>query len=221
MSKFQPISITVLHFPQAEWPAIGHLNTLLGAMHDLVMRMDAGLMLYNFSRGQRNLAKEQKSESSFQTFRKWMRIAGRDGAVAVVDLEDAVLGANDAVSGCPSLFPEIDRTKTKAAINLFKQYFPMRRDIRDAASHTVMPFKSKKKIDEHSIVKGIETEHMRIAPGSRTTLSEIFFDRKYTMNFEGGVVSYEVSAESVLKATEIVTTFYQAFPQRFRDLRIG
>ncbi len=139
----------------------------------------------------------------------WQTIAGRDGANTLwhVGKSMETIRARLQKTACPTLVSLVDFSQTREAIRQFKAAFPEFYGLRIALAHS-----GEISADMHHGVSGpLSKLGITFNAGSTTFFENCFVGRSFAATFEGKLLSYDISMDSLNQLDRIKKIFFSAF----------
>jgi hypothetical protein len=189
--------------------------------------LGAALSLFDYCDKQRRICREtlaaaprdEIARATRRTMFSWQLVAARDGAMTIYHFATAMDGIDQTVATCPTLLALMNRPMRKAANQYFRQYFPSYIDIRDAVVHTAEKTKTPEKPAEHAHKAAYESSAMRILEGSTLVITNTLEGRRFTNTWEGRVLAFELSQETVNQLDNVKAQMWTAFREAERQTR--
>lgn len=181
-----------------------------------VRDMQTALRLFDFTSANQAGARQQPYENKqAQAFLEissgWQMVAARDGAMTIYHFATALAGIRETVSASPTLYGLVDMLKLKAANQLLHKRFPNFGDVRNAVAHVADKMKTPSKYDEHSFSGSMNNAAIKADNISGLTISNMLMDRKYANTWNGKLLEYEISGETVASLNEIKSEVWSIF----------
>jgi hypothetical protein len=189
---------------QDERQFAGDLGLALVHMDTFADNFVDDLKLFDFCEGQPNA-----DASAALTLVKWRMVAARDGSMNIFHFYRAMKSAEKNLAKCPSLSGQVDRKKMKEANKMFSTHFPRFEEIRNSVGHAADNLLHPDKNEKHNIRGGARDGHIWVGEVTRSATG--LFGRTFTTTYEGALVSYEVSPDTLIKLLAVKRAFFSAF----------
>lgn len=203
---------------EEEKDAVFHLRGVLSSALSKYRDIEAALVLFDHAHAEMaSLLKagEQMSPRG-RLLVAWQRIAARDSALRIIDLEEALRAANGYLKDAPEFAQTCNRGAISKAFSLFDTHFPERAGVRNAAAHTADATKNARKRAKHTVSGSIDIPGFVRAENMAGGLimTDNLLNRTYTATFDNKVVRHEMTQETSDRLAEILETFFSCFPER-------
>ncbi|MFN3657147.1 MAG: hypothetical protein ACK4UO_07825 [Pseudolabrys sp.] len=191
-----------LILPDAEQKdAIEHM-TYLAELWSAVLQFNHALNLFDFC--------ERKRPDEYG----WKLIAARDGAWSIYNFGSIMQYFRAGFGTIPTLSRMIEHDSLRTAQKLFDSSFPDFPLIRHALAHVPESTMNQEKRDKN-YYKGSFTSDGMIVEGDQTLImiKNSLKGRKYQTTFNGRLLSYELSEETLKKLIQAKDIFFSGFKQ--------
>ena len=146
----------------------------------------------------------------------WVVIAARDGAMSIYHFGCTMDGLVETMGKAPGLRTKYGRP-LKLVRKQFEEAFPSFFKVRHAIAHSAERNKSPEKIEEHSLVGPWKTSRMEFTAAEGVAMSGMLTDvldnRTWSSTWDGQVVSYEISVETLANLVKFRDEIYLAFSE--------
>lgn len=210
--------IPIHAFPEEEKDAARQLQTSVTEVEMQRSSFHAALSLYDYCSIGVTTALERGDFGTRKLFGSWQLIAMRDGAMTINHFWHALHGANGAIAKCPTLSPLVRRDSLGKAFDLYREAFPRSEAVRHGVAHSAEMTKNQKQFTRHA------SEGSWNAPGIDIEGDQIFFggsaaNREFITNFEGVIVSYELSQPTMNTLDECCALLRESLSDACEELR--
>ena len=211
--------IPVHAFPDEEREAARQLQMSVAAVEMQCSSFQAALSLYDYCSVHVTTALERGDFETRRLLGSWQHIAMRDGAMTIYHFWHALQGANGAIAKCPTLSPLVRRDSLGTAFDVYRAAFPRSEAVRHGVSHSAEMTKNQKKFTKHVAEGPWNAPGIDISEGV-----EIFFggssaDRQFIINFEGAIVSYELSSTTMATLNKCYALLCESLNAACEELR--
>lgn len=205
--------------PPEEHDAVRVLENLLCELENYARAFQAALRLYNFSSGQgrQQLAAHRAQGGSIDDstelsnmLSEWGRIAARDGAMSIYHFYKAMEGIRDSIGSSPTLLGLVDISTLRYTVKLFKSKFPYVERMRNALAHAA-EFRQTVQKDRRNTARGKQKGFGYDSSGPYTIIQNSIIHGAYTATYEGQIIKYDISDESLNQMLRAKDAFYNAF----------
>jgi hypothetical protein len=194
--------------PESEKPAAGTLAMALVGMHEHAKDFASDLELFEnlltaltpFS----NAGKEIRRQA-----REWSMVAARDGSMNIYHFGKSIVSAEKSLALCESLVERVDKSRLGKANKLFRQSFPQHERIRHTVGHMAEFMTDPTKSKKHEIKGGWSDATSTVGP--HTSFVTSLAGRNFITTYEGNLVSYKISKETLDRLIEVKREFYSGF----------
>lgn len=219
--------IVTTAIPKAEYDATLRLARSLNDLHRYVQSFKSALRLFDFSR-ERQIASAQETAVKIQQLMSnpdpkaaremideslihsdWCNIACRDGAMTLYHFGKTLHNIRAALGECKTVNSMVEPAPLRHATKQFEGAFPDFEAMRHAIAHANELWKNVAKYLQNAIRGGYTKGNISISGGS--ALTSMLNNRHFAMTFEGRLVSYEMSEETLNKMVEIQNEYYSGF----------
>jgi hypothetical protein len=173
---------------------------------------------------------------------QWHTIAARDGAMTIYHFSDIIIGTSQTVKSCKPLDSLFDWKQYRAAINLYKQFFPTGETMRNAVGHSGEMLSQPAALRHNAFRGSYKGPGLTIGPdgirgGGPSQMTSIGYSgpswdggvilrdcmqgRIYTATKSGSLLTYELSQNSLDKLERVAESFISAFPDDPEDSQIA
>ena len=193
-----PLLWPSLATPPAETAGIKDLYAHLTGLAYSIEAWEAGLRLYE-------TAKQPPSSISRSVARRWRFVACNECVLELYHLRARLERIQSVqLRKCPSLRAGIDMSKLRSARKRLDEYFPDIEPLRHATTH-----------------RGENEAHPEVhAPDGQFALSGFRDDDVYSAPYEGKLRQLEMTNQSLVRITEVVTEFLSAFVAASAELEM-
>lgn len=201
--------------PDNEGDAAWLVETALSGFEGHVRDFNAALTLFDFSEAEMRRSQAGPQHPAFG----WMFVAARDGGMSIYHAYTVLDGVRHTLATTKELTALVDRKALKAAGGVFHTHFRSFVDVRDAIAHIGEKMKTPEKFAEHSFSGSFEREGIKAENVKGLTLTNHLAGRRYTNTWEGKLMTYELSGESLARLDEAKQHLWSAFRQAEADTR--
>lgn len=200
-------------------------NCLVG-MASYVQHLEDAVALYDSCRAtETKLQREHQAEGALEgvpspqywarhrkimQVSRWHILAARDGAMSVYHFAKSMDGATNFRS-CRPLISLVDREGLRDARKYFSASFPSLVGIRHAVSHAAEMTDSVESFAEHALKEGYEGYGHKFESGGSLVMNSLY-NRTFLTMFEGRVLTYDLTQETLAKLIDITRRVYGTFP---------
>ncbi|MPZ55958.1 MAG: hypothetical protein GEU91_05535 [Rhizobiales bacterium] len=179
------------------------LESALLELDGYIKKFECALQIFDYSRGRKEeLLKDIEYDmSDFFNMMGWERVAARDGAMTIWHFAKCLAGIRSRLNEVPTINAKVNHTELRTAAKLFESKFKDFEDVRNAVAHIAELHKNSQASDFNSI-------H---AAGGSHRMSENFHGRTFASSFEGKLVHYTVSQETLNDLIAIKDRAFDAF----------
>jgi hypothetical protein len=124
-----------------------------------------------------------------------------------------------ALGSCPTANSLVDPAPLRLTSKKFDAQFPDFISLRHAIAHASDLWKNVTSFIKNALTGVLAGLPIVIARGARVVIRNSLFNQQYSTTFEGRLVSYEISAETLRRLIIIKNEFYSAF--RPAEKRLG
>jgi hypothetical protein len=190
-------------------------------MGSFIMNFQSALSLLDWAEVERqkvrssnagNISPSKESMDLFDLLTQWQNIAFRDGAMSIWHFYHSIEGIKKSLNLCKSLHKTVKDRKMDGPINKFKMLFPGFKKIRHAVAHAGENHQDAANSRKNSISGAYEADGIVMADTAKNA-SFIGFrsGRKYQHTYQGEMVSYELSHQSLSNLVEIQEMVFATF----------
>jgi len=213
--------LSPLAFPEEkDMEAASLISHGLYDLQNHVNAFESALLLFDYCLAQRvaflQIINQPGADSPLpnifdQPWLDWPLIAARDAGMTIHHFYVAFDGIRQTMATSQPIASLCDKELMKSADSLFKMKFRNFIDLRDSIAHVSDKMKNAKKVSEHAFTGSLESRIVRGDNLSRLTISNVLDGRKFTNTWEGKIVSYEISAESLAHLNFVKQKVWDAF----------
>jgi hypothetical protein len=198
--------------PEAERANAQAINLNLHALKRCVNTFEAALKLFDFSaptpdRPDRHSMPHEVYQIAqkdwmdrIQLATEWMRIAAKSGAMSIYEFHRIEQAIDNMIARCPTIEAAIDKNARKNASRLFADAFPNFADIRGIAAHGWENSATPEKVLKNAL-----------KDFGSVLISEGLHGRDYVNSFEGKMISYSVSQDTLDRLSAVLAQRYLTF----------
>lgn len=204
MSEFRlpslPPSLIPTSLPEGEKQGARLVQSGLMTLERYVKDFAAALALFDFACG-----KDAPHE--------WALVAARDGGMTIYHFYDAFAGIRKTARTCPTFVPLVDWSQFKEVERLYRARFRDYVDMRDSISHAGDKMATPELYAEHSFTGTVNTPMVKSGGNVLThfTMTNCLEGRRFTNTWEGKIVSYEISQQSLAYLDEAKERVWASF----------
>jgi hypothetical protein len=141
-------------------------------------------------------------------FGDWMRLAARDGAISIYSFGKALAQVRSLIGRVKSWHPIIDAEKLKSAESAFKKSFPFAEKMRHSVAHPEFYNNPDKKMGINGDFEGLGIKAEGV---ENLVLQEMIENFTFAATFEGVLVKYDLTAETLNSVIGITEQAFDAF----------
>jgi len=171
-------------------------------MAKYVADFESALSLFEFA--------DDQDRADEWVVRGWKWVAARDGAMSIYHVQKTLSGIGHWTKSCPTLFAAVDREALKIARKVFEEVFPNSENMRHAVAHHGEFAERRKRKGSDGTDKDYEGEGISIRNVQDIEL-DMLDNSRYTITYEGNVISYDLSTKSYTALLDVLYAFYGAF----------
>ncbi|WP_236575110.1 hypothetical protein [Sphingobium sp. S6] len=145
----------------------------------------------------------------------WMRVAARDGAMSIRNFGEALAKIRGLIGKVPTWCSVVDTKALKSAETTFKETFPFAYKMRHSVAHPELYNDPSKKM---GISGSMDELGIRANDVTNLSIQGLITGVTFASTFEGVLVRYDVSAESLSAIIDITNTCFSSF-QRLEGFR--
>ena len=148
----------------------------------------------------------------------WAFVPCRDGAMSIYHAYTVLDGVRQTLKAAPELLAMVDRRELKAAGDVFHTQFRTFEAMRHAVAHVGDKMKTPEKLEEHAIKGAFDFGGIRIeGQKGYSTISNLLNGRRYSNSWNGKILSYEISDQSLLHLQGAQYHLWSAFRAAERE----
>lgn len=198
--------------PEEERETAYAVRSNLSSMDMIVTQFESALKLFDFAEsefvrladaGELSLEDDLARVEHNRLMASWNMIAARFGAITIYELYQLFQTIDTLTAACPTVAGMIDTEARKRAARMFAASFPDFAPTRNFAAHgsemTAHPDDAKR----HTATE-LDIPEILMGEGSSALISGCLFGRKFSSTYNGRVVSYELSQDTLAVLREIV-----------------
>jgi len=221
--NFHPTAFAMLTgpaFPVAEKNAIEHVRHILGRVDTTISDFRAALQLFTFCETSRRdtpetpraIAHAFVMQAGRHLLTDWQLIACRDGVMSIYHLSHLLSGLSAAISESASLNEHVNHQLREEAAQAFRNHFPSFLNLRRAVAHSAEFMKTPRERQRHSLKPGTAMPAVfgGILDGT-FEVGSLLEDNKFSMGFEGALVTLSMSDESLRFLIEVRHKTFRSF----------
>jgi len=193
-------------FSKSDYDVVDHLSLIVSQPTSYAEDFQDALSLFDYCHEQRSvfislgeedeLAKAWQREF-FSRLSSWQLVAARDGAMSIFQFGESMKFIKAGVHMAPSLSVMIDSEAWKSANRRFKKDFPRFEAMRHAVAHSAEMIKTR--------------AHLKKNSAGQMFIQSSLSGRQFQATYDGKLLSYEMSQETLNKLTLVLSEFYRAF----------
>jgi len=222
LERLKPPFLGLHKIPAAELPAAENLGSSLYSVLAFLDVFQLDLQLYDYCMANFWRLEQQDKEiippaqlpaelaQMHKLYLSWRGIPVRDGALQIYHFAVALDGIRKTLSMCPTVRDRVDHQALRQAMKDFRAAFPNYEKMRHAVAHIADRTKTPGHTEKHQFVG----EH-KSANDSGITLSSVV-GRQFSVTWEGEVLQYELSENTLQILRGILRAVYAAFPEPLR-----
>ena len=176
----------------------------LGSLDNYLRDFHAALTLFDFAVASDNT--------------QWCFIACRDGAMTIYHFGRTLQNVRAALGSCPTVNSLIDSKSLRLVAKKFDARFPDFEHLRHAIAHSSELWKNVASFIKNAVTGRHDGPLVVVAKNSRIAMHNNLVNRQFSMSYEGRLVSYEISAETLQRMTTLKDEFYSAFRPAEKEL---
>ncbi len=198
--------------PEDEQDHAWVLDGALSNLSSLVKDFRSALCLYEYCLIEMRVNNSIRYEVSGD-FIGWATIAARDGAMTIYHFRETMDGIRQyGVKSCPTLSPFIDTECLRRADRRFQKLFPKFAKIRHSVAHSANRYRNLNYYEKNSFSG---TSHslgnFGITEAQSVVITNCLMDRTFATTWEGQILSYDITEQTLSNLTAIKSEFYKAF----------
>lgn len=194
--------------PEKERDSVGILSHLLGALDQHHIDFASALSLFDFC--ETTMDKDAlKEELKIDTL-GWLYVAARDGAMTIHHFGTTLQNIREGLGFCPTIKAWAETGALRISAKKFDSLFPGFPDLRHALAHSADIMKTTERFEKHAFrgnFKGIGID----GEESQILLSSHLHYRKFSLSYEGQIISYNINSETAERLNTAKTEFFDAF----------
>jgi hypothetical protein len=173
------------------------ITSNLSTIRSKNMSVGAAVALYELAR----------SNSLKGLYFDWALMAGRDGALSLYDYGQALAKVRSLIGRVSSWFHRIDRNRLKQAEKEFDAAFPFSAQLRHSVAHPELYNNPEKRmgIGIQSDMDNADSED------GLMTINGSIINHSFSATFEGTLVQYALTSDTVRSLTQITQSAFEAF----------
>ena len=206
MPAFAPRLIP-MGMPEEEQDGAWLVQSGLMSLESYVQDFAAALALFDFATSRRDVPHQ------------WSFVAARDGVMTIYHFYAQFDGIRKTARACPTLERLVDWQQFRAVELLFRARFRDFVDMRDSIAHAGEKMKTPEKFAEHAFTGSIDSRLVKADNIMSITMTNCLENRKFTNTWEGKIVSYEVSAQTLGYLDEAKGRVWAAFTTAAEETR--
>jgi hypothetical protein len=140
---------------------------------------------------------------------EWSMVAARDGSMNIYHFGKSIISAEKSLALCASLVQRVDKSRLGKANKLFRQHFPQHERIRHTVGHMAEFMADPAKSKKHEIKGGWSDDTSTVGP--HTSFVTSLAGRNFITTYEGSLVSYKISKDTLDRLIEVKREFYSGF----------
>ncbi len=214
-----PPVLDVANFPEEDTRSATHINQLLVMLNYYVRCFEADVQLYEFSAEQIAQARtafekdpsDKMADEGLEILDGWPVVAARDGAMSIYHFGRTLDGLDETLAKAPNLAAKVDLALRKSARRTFKSAFRDFIGARHAVAHSGDKARTETQQGQHALMRSWANEQVSFRGPGDVVLIDVLNQRQYSNTWEGRVVSYKISIDSLRKLAEVRDEIYRAF----------
>jgi|SRR5579863_5598455 len=200
--------LSMRNVPTELAPSASSIERNLHDMRSAAAALIAAISLFEFCGMQERMLRATQAPMGRTLYTDWMFLAGREGAMAIRNFRFALSTVRGLIGTIPPWRTSVDTAALKRAEQEFSKHFPFADHMRHAIAHPENhsnPAKSK------PITKGIDMLGMNVSAGAAVTIKNGIFNSTFSDTFEGALVHYDLTPETMKTILSILTICFDAF----------
>jgi hypothetical protein len=175
------------------------------------------VLLFDYTRHLLQYNHQIQDSVGAERFLKWHLIAAREGALRLGDFPDQLSSVNGYLK---QAFGDEVQKVTPSPDSRFQELFPNIKSVRHSAAHSAQQMKNQKRSKSHGFSGNYEDKNVSAENVGGLIMQDNVFGRDYVATWEGRIVKYEVSMDSVEKLEEVKKLVIKKVPRSYLTSKV-
>lgn len=203
-------------FPRNERDFVSMVNQNLEQLSSVLNNFRSAVRLYQFSASINVVPNNYNYHPKPRIYpdkeiSDWRFIAARDGAMTLYHFSEVMQFLRNVRARSVSLYENLDHDIYKQANQKMESLVPNLEKIRHSVAHVTDKTRSVELHDKHALRESHKGLGIAVEGSVKITITDSFHGNNFSHNWEGQILSYEVSHKTFLKLAEIKLLMWSAF----------